>query len=160
MMVITASRSNAQVSVSVNIGLQPDWGPVGYDYVEYYYLPEYEVYYYVPQRQFVYFEGGKWVFVSSLPPRYKTVNLYSTYKVVVNEPKAYLHFDQDKVKYAKYKGTPEKQVVIRDSKDPKYKEAREHPDQKAAPDKNNVKKKDDKKENHPDDKKPNDNNPK
>jgi len=159
-MIATASTSNAQVSVSVNIGLQPDWGPVGYDYVEYYYIPEYEIYYYVPKHQFVYFDGGQWIFVSTLPPRYKTVNLYTTYKVVVNEPKAYVHFDQDKVKYAKYKGSSEKQVVIRDSKDPKYKEAREHPDQKAAPPKNTEKKKDEKKNNHSDDKHQDNNNPK
>lgn len=170
-MVATAGRSNAQVSVSINIGLQPDWGPVGYDYVEYYYLPEYEIYYYVPQRQFVYFDAGQWLFVTALPPRYKTVNLYSTYKVVINEPKAYVHFDQDKVKYAKYKGGSEKQVVIRDSKDPKYKEARQHEseskpksagqsDQKATPQKNNEKKKDEKKDKHPDDNHPNDNTPK
>ena len=32
---------SAQVKVgfSVNIGTQPEWGPVGYDHVEYYYLP-------------------------------------------------------------------------------------------------------------------------
>ena len=128
--------SNAQVSVSINIGLQPEWGPVGYDYVDYYYFPEYEVYYYVPERKFVYLDGGNWIFVTALPRRFGTVNFFSTYKVVINEPKAYMHFNDHKVKYVKYKGGGEKQNVIRDSKDPKYAEARKHQDKsnsKAAP---------------------------
>ena len=29
--------TNAQVHVDINIGTQPVWGPVGYDYAEYYY---------------------------------------------------------------------------------------------------------------------------
>src|SRR6478672_5680534 len=93
----TFGRSNAQISVSVNIGLQPEWGPVGYDYVDYYYMPQYEVYYYVPERKFVYLDGGRWIFATALPPRYGTVNLFSTYKVVVNEPRAYMHFNDHKV---------------------------------------------------------------
>ena len=51
---IISKPASAQVSVSINIGSQPTWGPVGYDYVEYYYLPDIETYYYVPRRQFVY----------------------------------------------------------------------------------------------------------
>jgi len=169
-LVFTFRTSNAQVSVSINIGLQPEWGPEGYDYVDYYYMPQYEVYYYVPERKFVYLDGGRWIFVTALPPRFGTVNLFSTYKVVVNEPKAYLHFNEHKVKYAKYKGGGEKQVVIRDSKDPKYAEARNHPDHdnakaapahkdakaapahnnaKAQPDHSNTKGKEDKKPKHP-----------
>jgi hypothetical protein len=35
----------AQVSVSVNIGSQPLWGPTGYDQAQYYYLPEYDAYF-------------------------------------------------------------------------------------------------------------------
>jgi len=135
-LVVNFGTLNAQVSVSINIGLQPEWGPVGYDYVDYYYMPQYEVYYYVPERKFVYLDGGRWIFVSALPRRYGTVNLFSAYKVVINEPKAYMHFNDHKVKYAKYKGGGEKQIVIRDSKDPKYTEARKHPDQgngKATP---------------------------
>jgi len=159
-LVFTFGTSGAQVSVSVNIGLQPVWGPVGYDYVDYYYMPQYEAYYYVPERKFVYLDGGRWIFATALPPRFGTVDLYSTYKVVINEPKAYMHFNDDKVKYAKYKGGGERQVVIRDSKDPKYAEARNHPDHgndkaapahnnaKEQPDHSNTKGKEDKKEKH------------
>ena len=37
-------------------------GLYGYDYAEYYYLPDIEAYYYIPRRQFVYMAGGHWVF--------------------------------------------------------------------------------------------------
>lgn len=160
--IFTLGTSKAQVSLSVNIGVQPEWGPEGYDYVDYYYMPEYEAYYYVPERKFVYLDGSRWIFATTLPRRFGTVNLFSTYKVVVNEPKAYMHFDDDKVKYSKYKGNGGNQVVIRDSKNPKYAEARNHPDHdnaKAAPAHNNAKAqpthkntkgKEDKKPKHPD----------
>lgn len=118
--------SHAQVSVSLNIGVQPLWGPVGYDYVDYYYMPQYEVYYDVPHSQFVYFEGGHWLFAAKLPARYGRVDFYSTYKVVINEHNAYMHFKEHQVKYVEYKHVQHKEVAIRDSKDPKYVEARNH----------------------------------
>src|SRR5262249_32285791 len=81
-------RSDAQVRVGVqiNIGDQPAWRPAGYDYVEYYYLPDIETYYYVPRHQFVYLSNGRWVFSASLPVWYRDYDLYSGYKVVVNRP--------------------------------------------------------------------------
>ena len=83
-------NSNAQVKVGVNIniGSQPVWGPVGYDYVDYYYMPDIDAYYYVPNRQFVYLSNGRWIFATSLPVAYRHYDLYSGYKVVINEPKA------------------------------------------------------------------------
>lgn len=165
LVVIGTGTSKAQVSVNVNIGVQPAWGPVGYDYVEYYYIPAYEIYYHVPRRQFVVFENGKWIFVTALPPRYKAVNLYNTYKVVINDPEPYRHFDQHKVKYVTYKNTTEKQVVIRDSKDPKYSEARKkqngrQPEKRMTPEKQNEGGQNEKKDRKDDDKKPADNKPK
>src|SRR3954469_9825772 len=74
--------ANAQPSVSVNIGSQPLWGPVGYDHVDYYYFPSQEVYYYVPKHQFVYLDGGNWRFANALPARYGPIDYYSAYKVV------------------------------------------------------------------------------
>ena len=121
------SQVNAQVSVSVNISSQPLWGPVGYSHVEYYYLPQYEVYYSVPRAQFVYLDGGNWIFASALPPRFGTVNVYNTYKVVINQPTPYLYYKTHKVKYAKYKGGSYKQAVIRDSKESKYYVVKGHP---------------------------------
>lgn len=124
---VFSKPSTAQVNVNINIGSQPTWGPVGYDYVEYYYLPDIEVYYYVPRRQFVYLSNGKWIFVTSLPSRYRSYNLYSGYKVVINQPRPYLYFSTHKVKYAKYKGNNGRQVIIRNSNDPKYYVVKGHP---------------------------------
>src|SRR5678816_350394 len=78
-----SALSQVSLGINVNIGTQPVWGPVGYDYVEYYYLPDVDVYYYVPRRQFIYLSGGHWIFASSLPVRYRSYNLYSGYKVVI-----------------------------------------------------------------------------
>ena len=102
----TVQKATAQlrVNVNLNIGAQPEWGPAGYDYVEYYYLPDMDVYYYVPQRQFVYFSSGRWVFGASLPARYRSYNLYTGYKVVINEPRPYLHHDVYRTRYVTYKG--------------------------------------------------------
>ena len=52
--------SFAQIDVNINLGSQPVWGPTGYDYVEYYYLPDIEVYYSVPKNRFYYYENNKW----------------------------------------------------------------------------------------------------
>ena len=96
--------SQAQVSVSVNIGAQPMWGPAGYASVDYYYLPDIECYYYVPRRQFVYLSGPNWVFSYDLPARCRGYDLYSGYKVVCEGPRPYYHFERDRVAYARYRG--------------------------------------------------------
>ena len=127
---VCTSETKAPVNVNVNIGSQPVWGPVGYDHVDYYYLPDIETYYYVPTRQFIYLSGGNWVFAYGLPPAYRTYNLHSGYKVVVNRPKAYIYHDVYKVKYKKYKGN-NSQVIIRNSNDPRYYVVKGHPKYKA-----------------------------
>lgn len=96
-------RSSAQVNVNVNIGSQPAWGPSGYDYAEYYYLPDVECYYYVPKRQFIYMNNGRWNFSLSLPARYRGYDLNNGYKVVINSRNAYYNFDYDRTRYARYK---------------------------------------------------------
>jgi hypothetical protein len=113
--------------LQVNISLQPVWGPVGFDHADYYYFPDIEAYYDVPQHQFVYREGGNWVFAAALPPRFGHFDLYHAYKVVINEPKPYLHHDIYLKKYAAYKGRHD-QPVIRDSHDQKYYVIKDHPD--------------------------------
>ncbi|MEP7277505.1 MAG: hypothetical protein ABI813_02580, partial [Bacteroidota bacterium] len=89
----------AQFHASINIGVQPAWGPSGYDYAENYYLPDVEAYYSVPRHQFIYFDGGRWVFSSSLPGRYGNYDLYSGYKVVLNERDPWLHFNDNRSRY-------------------------------------------------------------
>lgn len=113
--------AQAQVSFSlgINIGSQPDWGPTGYDHADYYYMPDIDTYYDVPNRQYVYLNGSTWTRSASLPPRYANYDLYHGYKVVVNEPKPYLHAATYRTKYARYKNV-RTQTIIRDSRDAKY----------------------------------------
>lgn len=122
----TVKHSMAQLNVSVNIVSQPLWGPANYDYVEYYYLPEADVFYYVPTSQFIYWNAGNWMFVPVLPAVYH-VDLYRTYKVIVNEPKPYMNHPLYVKNYGKYKTFQSKQLVIRDSHDKKYYVVKGHP---------------------------------
>jgi len=110
----SVSSAKAQVSVSVNIGAQPMWAPVGYTEANYYYLPDIECYYYVPRHQFVYLSGPNWVFSYNLPARYRGYDLYSGYKVVCHEPRPYTNFYNDRVSYARYRGCHGRQQVWRD----------------------------------------------
>ena len=117
---ISSINTNAQVSVSINIGQQPAWGPTGYDHVDYYYLPDIDSYYYVPSHQYVYLENGAWVWRNSLPSRYSGYDLYSGYKVVMNQPKPYLAHQNHVAQYGKFKNYKAKQPVIGDSRESKY----------------------------------------
>ena len=77
--------TQAQVSVNVNIGSPPAWGPAGYTEVRYYYLPEIEAYYDINRAQYIYLSNGRWTFGASLPVRYRNYDLYRGYKVVLND---------------------------------------------------------------------------
>jgi hypothetical protein len=96
-------NANAQFHVNINVGLQPAWGPSGYDYAEYYYLPEIESYYCVPRRQFVFWDDGRWVFSGQLPERYRDYDLYGGYKVVLNERDPWCHFEDHRRLYSPYR---------------------------------------------------------
>lgn len=98
-MISQSANAQVRVGVNINIGDQPPWRAPGYDYVEYYYLPDIECYYHVPRRQFVYMDGGNWIYSSSLPYPYRDYNLYSGYKVVVNRPDAYRYHNNYRVQY-------------------------------------------------------------
>ncbi len=103
-LLFTFSISNvqSQVRVNFNVQSQPLWGPVGYNYANYYYLPEADVFYSVPENKFFYPEENKWVAANNLPSRYN-VDLFNTYKVVVNKPRPYLNHGYYVSNYAKYK---------------------------------------------------------
>lgn len=119
--------ANAQVHISVNIGSQPVWGPVGYDYVDYYYLPDIDVFYNVPRRVYYYEDGGRWIYSRYLPVRYRSYDLYSGYKVVINnDPRPYRNIATYRTRYAPYRGRRD-QVIIRNSNDSRYYEIKEHP---------------------------------
>ncbi len=124
--IFTTATAQVRVRFNVNIATQPVWGPVGYDHVEYYYLPDIDVYYNVAKRQYIYMQYGRWRFASTLPARYHDYDLYSGYKVVINEPAPYRHDRTYRAKYAGYKGN-HSQEVIRNSHDSKYFVNKDHP---------------------------------
>lgn len=117
----------AQVSLNINIGSQPVWGPTGYDHVDYYYFPDIDAYYYVPSGQYIYSNGGRWIWTNSLPAQYGNFDLYRAYKVVINEPKPYLRNNIYLTRYSKYKNYGGRQTIIRDSRDTKYYVVKGHP---------------------------------
>ncbi|TCD04204.1 hypothetical protein EZ449_18015 [Pedobacter frigidisoli] len=121
------NNAKAQVSLNINIGQQPVWGPTGYNHVDYYYFPDIDAYYYVPSGQYIYSNGGRWVWVNSLPAQYGNFDLYRAYKVVVNEPRPYLRNNVYVTKYSKFKNYNGRQAVIRDSRDTKYYVVKGHP---------------------------------
>ncbi len=116
-----------RVSLRVNINSQPAWGPEGYDHVQYYYMPDIDAYYNVPTRKYIYQQRGRWIFAASLPSRFNNYNVYTGYKVVVNEPRAYRNVATHRTRYATYKGRRD-QGTIRDSREPRYFENRNHPE--------------------------------
>jgi hypothetical protein len=119
------STAGAQ-QFSVNIGLQPIWGPVGYDHVEYYYLPDIDAYYYVPQHQFIYMDGGQWRRGTNLPSRFGNYDLYNSHKVVVNDRTPYRHPQVYRDRYASFRGAHDQQP-IRDSRESRYFANKDHP---------------------------------
>lgn len=117
---------HGQVNVTINIDKQPVWGPEGFDHVDYYYLPEADVYYSVSKNQYIYLQNGKWVFRKSLPARHRNIDLYKTYKVVINENKPYLRHSEHRKEYQNFKDRRD-QRVIKDSKDERYFKNKNHP---------------------------------
>ena len=95
--------SYAQVSVNVNLGRAPSWGPVITD-EEYYYLPDVESYYDIRNSQFIFLNNGVWIRSRSLPHRYRNYNLNSGYVVLVPDyhgHNPYVNFKSHKLKYYK-----------------------------------------------------------
>ncbi|TWR29923.1 hypothetical protein FPZ43_08715 [Mucilaginibacter pallidiroseus] len=116
---LIVKQADAQISLSVNIGSQPEWGPVGYDHADYYYMPDIDSYYDVPNHQYIFLENNTWVRRASLPSRYSNYNVYNGYKVVVNERNPWTRNDVYRTKYANYRGRTG-QAIIRDSRDARY----------------------------------------
>jgi len=125
-LVVQTASAQFRVSLKVNVATQPVWGPVGYDHVEYYYMPDIDAYYYVPTHQYIYMQRGRWIFASSLPYSYH-YNINTGYKVVVNERTPYHHPETYRSRYASYKGRHD-QEIIRNSHDSRYFENKNHPE--------------------------------
>ncbi|MDU1890412.1 MAG: hypothetical protein E6767_06945 [Dysgonomonas sp.] len=111
------------INISINIGRQPAWGPVGYDYVGYYYFPDIDCYYDVNVGLFYYLHRGHWVSARYLPYGYRNYDLYGMYKVVLNVHEPWRYHRTHYRDYARYKGY-RNQIVIRDSRDYRYRDSR------------------------------------
>jgi hypothetical protein len=112
-MFFASNTMHSQVSVNVNLGVQPSWGPVGYSSVDYYYLPDVQAYYDVRSTQFIFLNGGKWIHSNRLPVQYRNYDLERGYKVVLNDyhgSAPYTQFKYHKQKY--YKGYSKPQQTI------------------------------------------------
>ena len=108
--------SQAQVSVNVNIGAPPAWGPVGYTEARYYYIPDIEVYYDIPTSMFIYFSNGGWIRTPYLPYHYRHYDLYGAYKVCLEDygPNPYVYYKKHKVKYYHgYHGPVQRTIGVR-----------------------------------------------
>src|SRR6201999_4501720 len=112
---LTYKTASAQIHISLglNIGSQPDWGPVGYDHADYYYMPDIDVYYDVANHQYVYLQNNVWVHAGTLPPRYANYDIYHGYKVVLNQREPWKRATEIRKKYSSFKGRRD-QTVIRD----------------------------------------------
>ncbi|WP_069658818.1 hypothetical protein [Arcticibacter eurypsychrophilus] len=107
-------QSEAQINVNINLASQPEWGPTGYNHVDYYYLPDMDMYYYVPSKQYIYQENNNWVWRNSLPARYRGHDMYNSYKVVMNTKKPYLNHGNHLGKYSSFKNKKGAQNSLRD----------------------------------------------
>lgn len=109
---IFASEAQAQLSVNLNVGTPPLWGPSGYSNVRYYYLPDVEAYYDIQSSNFIYYSGNSWVHKKHLPNHYRNYDLYNGYKVVMTDYRGkapYTYYKEHKSKYAKgYRGKYQK----------------------------------------------------
>lgn len=111
-MLLMSVFAHAQVSVNVNIGTPPSWGPQGYDESRYYFLPDIDIYYDVTQSQYIYENNGQWIRDKRLPSRYRNYDFYDGYKVVLNDYRGdapYSYHKKHVTNYPKgYKGKPQK----------------------------------------------------
>ncbi len=100
----------------------PDWGVAGQD-ATYYYIPATETYYDIRKGQYVYMQDGKWMRTTTMPAAYKDYDLYSGYKVVINDPKEpFGDYETLRAKYGKdYKGETQKTYKVKTTKTGKVK---------------------------------------
>lgn len=123
---LTVQENSAQIKVNVNIGSQPVWGPTGYDYARFYYLPDIDMYYDVNRHEYVYNENNRWVYINHLPDRYRNYDLFKGYKVVFKEDKPFENHAFHKNKYKNFRNNQQQEAIIY-SMDKKYYVIKGHP---------------------------------
>jgi hypothetical protein len=114
-----AGSANAQVGFSLNIGSQPAWGPSGYDYARYYYIPDIDAYYDVANSSYVYNSNGNWISARSLPATFR-FDPYNSYKVVINDPTPWRYHDRYRSQYATYRGRHDQPTLY--GTDPRFRD--------------------------------------
>lgn len=107
------------INININLDKQPSWGPSGYDYAGYYYIPDLNVYYDIANSLFYYLSGSNWISNQYLPDKYRKYDLYSMYKVVINDQQPWSQNKTHKKSYSQYKGD-RTQEPIRYSNNSKY----------------------------------------
>lgn len=141
MVLFLSNTAMAQVSVNINFGPPPMWGPVGYTDVRYYYLPDVEAYYDIQTSMFIYYGGGVWVHRAYLPSRYRNYDLYNGYKVVMTDYRGdapYANFNHHKKQYARgYRGAPQRSIGNRPSHGNSRGNVRSAPQQRGNPGRSN-----------------------
>lgn len=81
--VVPLETSTSKVGVRVQYN-NPDWAPVYYSGVRYYYFPDIEVYYDLSNADYIYLYNGQWVFSRYLPPFYSNYNLRNSFVISLN----------------------------------------------------------------------------
>jgi hypothetical protein len=121
------AQAQVHVDVRFNVGTQPVWGPVGYDYVDYYYMPDIDVFLQCSKTSIYLFAKRALdiCFIIAIKVSYYDIN--RGYKVVVNEPTPYRNAAVYRTKYAGYKDN-HGQEIIRNSHDSRYWENKNHPE--------------------------------
>lgn len=95
------AKAQGRFNLNLNAG-RPSWGLVGNHAGDYYYLPEIDSYYDIPRQEFIYFDGHGWAYTEQLPYEYRDYDLFGGFKVIINEPRPYLHADIYRQRYSRY----------------------------------------------------------
>jgi len=107
LLISIAGIMQAQVSIGVNIGTYPPWGPPVQANVRYYYLPDVDAYYDLNTSLFVYSYNGNWIHRRHLPGRFRNYDLYRGHKVIVsdysgNAPYSHYNYHKNRSKDRNY----------------------------------------------------------
>lgn len=101
-------QTNAQFSVSVNLGSRPQYHNHcdKDDEVRYYYLPEIEAYYDVNSASFIYHSPRGWIRTAYLPEYCRNYDVNRGYKVGISYTgrNPYVNFNYDRQKYYRNNG--------------------------------------------------------
>lgn len=120
----TANAQNISINVNININKQPAWGPTGYEYANFYFFPDLNIYFDVNNSLFYFQSGSKWISNRYLPNKYSKYDLYSLYKIVINDDiQPWQNHKAYKNRYSGYKGN-KTQTPIRYSNENKYSDSR------------------------------------